>query len=538
MIGPRFADAAETAPAINWPGELDGPKSIYVSSSYGYLLGRFGETLSLVSRADEERAPTSVTDPPINDNKVGGNTLQAGQTTVTITTSIHAGHVSADMVVVADVAYTNAADGKAFGSQKSTATAHFDVSPCPEVSGVAGGTISVHLRQDTTFPDGSRSSSTSIAEGPFRIINGDDAHRVRTEVDLQVTGDSLHTAPPKAGTDPVGWGVTGPLNLTRGASGSFNPGTVNESQWKGTGAFSKDDAADSPAEDFIQGILLQLDREVEKFWRSGKCIRLKPSEKSRDADPGEKIELTVESEQRFDQQEVKAPIKAELTGVKSIDPNGKPVEEPAKFDFVAGEKRKDRGEIEFTQTGKRGIGRETVIFTVKPTALTLTCTGDYDFFSGVFPDKGKFHVVLAATELKLQEDGTYRGKGNLKVTGRINLADRYPDVHLRTGLKVDHAEIDYTNPAELIAKPDTKDASVVRVQITLVPIAYETTTVLKNGQRRPSGYSTGVEIWGRIMANRPTPIGRDTIVTGSLTSGARVVTTTSLRVTYADESKP
>jgi hypothetical protein len=529
-IGTHSASAADTTPTITWPGQVDGPKSLYLASAYLLLNGTFGNNVELVRIADAEMAPFTKTSPPIDDNTVGGSTLHAGQSTMTTTMSIHAGHVSVDMAVTSNVAYTTATDGKALGSQKSTAAAHFDVSPCPEISGVAGGTISFHFRQDTTFPDGSRSSSMSSAEGPFRIINGDDAHRVRTEVDVQVTNDSLHTAAPGSGTDPVGWGVTGPLSYALDANDHGSVGKVDESQWKGSGQFSHDDVANNPAMSSVQVFLLQLEPEVEKFWRSGKCIKLKPSEKSREVDPREKIELTVEAEHRMDQKEVKTPIKAQLTGVKSIDPKDKPVDEPAKFDFVAGEKRGDRGEIELTQTGKRGIGRETVTFTVKPTALALTVTGNYELTSSMTTSRTPIHLVMVDGRLDLQEDGTYRGEGAIKVTGRQNS----PDAPIPF-----YVDINFSNPVMLVAKVDATDPTIVRVQITPELFVFLGTAICANGKQAPYAPTMGIDMWGTLMANRRTQLYQETVVKDSLRRGGGLVTaTTSFEVTYADEPKP
>ena len=48
------------------------------------------------------------------------------------------------------------------------------------------------------------------------------------------------------------------------------------------------------------------------------------------------IELKVDAKHKIDHEPVKAPIKAEFNGTKSLEPVGTPVEPPAKFDFKAG----------------------------------------------------------------------------------------------------------------------------------------------------------------------------------------------------------
>jgi hypothetical protein len=172
----------------------------------------------------------------------------------------------------------------------------------------------------------------------------------------------------------------------------------------------------------------------------------------------------------------------------------------------------------------------------KPPALTLTCTADYELFSGVSSDHGKIHVVLAATELKLQDDGSYSGTGDLKLTGRIDLADHH--VPIFGADRALYTEVDCTNPAQLVASTDASDASIVHVQITPEPAVTAGTLVYKSGKRRQHYPTTGIDLWGRLMANRPASVGREIVVKDSLISGAKVDATTTILVRYPEESKP
>jgi hypothetical protein len=411
MIGLRSALAANTT-KFTWPGELDGPKSLWVSQAPLLLIGLAGSEADLVGIAADE-APTTTTTSPQNDNSSHASSQQVGNSTITMSFSSHSGHVTVDTEVVAHDSYNDVTAGKTLGSQESTAILHFEVSPCPEVDGVAGGRISVQLRQETTYPDGSRSSSTALAEGPFRVVNGDDAYRVRTDMDLQITGGSLHTAPSADPSDPAAWALSGPLNISLGTNGPAKVSVGDEANLSWAGEFPNDGLAQSPAQDVVLKTMLFVEKAVEKFWRSGKCIKLKLNEQSRKVDPQEKISLTVEAEHRIDHKEVKTPIKAQLTGVKSNDPNDKAVDEPAKFDYVAGGKRGDQGFIEVTQTGKRGIGKESLTFTVEARDLLFSLTETIRR-----PGNNGDRLLLFSlppTSLVLQEDGTYRGTGPLAI---------------------------------------------------------------------------------------------------------------------------
>ena len=517
---------ATPAQTFTWPGQMTGPKSLWVAQATIIMHGTFGHEAEKVALAAEDSPSITETNgiDGIDDNQVKSNTRQIGRTIIKTTHSSHGGHVVIDMEITSNDSYTNAATGTALGSQHSTALGHFDVTPCPEVDGVAGGHVSIQLRQETTLPDRSRSSSTALAEGPFRFVNGDDAYRVRTELNLTVTAGSLRTGPAADPSDPVAWGLSVPINLSWAdkvpAAASVGP----ESSVSWAGDFPNTGLADSPADSLAIMIVTYLEKEVETFWRSGKCIKLKPSEKSREVNPQEKIELTVESEHHFDQKEVKTPIKAQFTGVKSIDPQDKPVDEPAKFDFVAGEKRGDQGVIELTQTGKRGIGRESVTFTVKPPALALSCDGSFSISGLGVRFDGR--LLISEAQLKLQADGIYRGTGNMKVTGP------YTVIHDSC-----HADINYINPVELVAKVDPKDASSVRVQITPTYVDYESLLVC-NHFKGIRGHYLGLDLWGRMMANRKLTFFKATTFNDSLAQGAETNTSTTLTMTYSDGLKP
>jgi hypothetical protein len=181
-------------------------------------------------------------------------------------------------------------------------------------------------------------------------------------------------------------------------------------------------------------------------------------------------------------------------------------------------------------------GQTTAVNREKPPILLISCIADNELFSGVSPVHGKIHVVMAATELKLQDDGSYSGTGDLKLTGRIDLGDR-PGAIVGVDRPL-YTEVDTTNPAQLVVLPDANDASIVHVQITPEPVVLAGTLVFKSGKRRPQYPTTGIDLWGRLMASQPVPLGRETVVKNSLTSGAKLDATTTILVRYPEASNP
>ena len=156
---------------------------------------------------------------------------------------------------------------------------------------------------------------------------------------------------------PVGGGTTG----IGGAA------TVTGSGGEGAGSVMFLSSA------MAQLFIGQVGKEAERFWRSGECVDLVPSEESKKVDPNEQIELTVEAKEALgDGGEIDAPIVATFSGKASLDPAGVPVDTPSKFTFKAGSEPDDKGTIELEQISVRGIGRKTVEFTVKPQDYKVT----------------------------------------------------------------------------------------------------------------------------------------------------------------------
>ena len=198
--------------------------------------------------------------------------------------------------------------------------------------------------------------------------------------------------------------------------------------------------------------------QTENFWRSGKCIQLKPSEKSRNVASHEKVSIIVEAIQHFDSKEVKAAIKGDLSGVESLEPNGKAIEPPAKFDYVAGPNQDDKGAVAFLQVGKRGIGKESLEFIVKCPVITVAYSGTNKFWGPSLTVETQ--IELASTQLKCVEDGTFEGAGQLTSKGKSSSDHSAAEV---TGEC--HGAFEHTYAVVLVAQFDAADPSQIRVGI-------------------------------------------------------------------------
>ena len=86
------------------------------------------------------------------------------------------------------------------------------------------------------------------------------------------------------------------------------------------------------------------------------------------------MSLTVDATHKWDKQPVAAPIKAAFSGQASLSPTDKEQAPPASFTFIAGPKQGDKGTIDLTQTGVRGIGKKTVEFTVAGSSVAFAGT--------------------------------------------------------------------------------------------------------------------------------------------------------------------
>jgi hypothetical protein len=390
-------------PAPNeWTGSAIGRASFTASMMMGLLT-------QSIDRAGTSNPSVTLTNTETLQETSGGVT-EAITLRTKLTLATGGGRIAGDVEIETTSVMTETATGKRIGTLVGAANGHVDASACPDQDGAAKGRYSLEVAETLTPREGAASAATRSYDGPFSLHDGDDAHLVETDLELGVKAGA--TGPGLGSGDPDGWSVEAFIPLTIPAKGSpgVDAGRVTSSAQGGATAEQVKGA--------VQGAMLTVGLAVslladgaEKFWRSGKCIDLKTNEESREVDAGETIDLSVDAVHKFDAQPVKAPVEANFTGTKSLDPAGRPVDPPASFTFVAGNKDGDKGTIELTQTGKRGIGLKTVEFTVAGGALLVT------YQSKISIDETSASVQLVDVHLSRKGVGMYEGTGSLRYTG-------------------------------------------------------------------------------------------------------------------------
>ena len=329
------------------------------------------------------------------------------------------GKVSLDVIMASTDRITNAATGSFVALYTSRSTGHFDVDACPDEQGVAAGTYSFetkHELNDVSGAANSQSGGGRTVNAPFRLIDGEDAHLLEIQADLDLTANARGpgTSGGPGPTAPFDWSAAQQVQLVMPAGGGTT-GAGGASTVTGTGG----EAAGGVM--FLSSAMAQLfiglvGKEAERFWRSGECVVLVPSKESQKVDPNEQIELTVEAKEALgDGGEIDAPIVATFTGKASLDPAGVPVDTPSKFTFKAGSEPDDKGTIKLEQISVRGIGRKTVEFTVKPQDYKVT-------------------VLVAAGGLTTTKCDGHEGAWTVTQHGRRD--EWHDDVHLRRRIHV------------------------------------------------------------------------------------------------------
>lgn len=350
---PRAPGIADT-----WSGSLFGATSFMVSTWLGFVPEALQQSAGnpKFEQGTQDRQET-------HDSDLGAQTEHL-VLTEKITYGAGQGRVVFDVVITSASTISDKGTNAEAARRASTSTGHFEVDACPDAQGIGAGRYTLSSKEEISRPRGPSNGGTSSTEATFRLIDGDDAHLIRTEVEAALTAGAhgTHISGDGSVGDPFDWGVGATYPITIPAHGSATYGQVRNPTWH-----------DATPENFkaLSWLLVMADhylaeagKAAETFWRSGKCIELKTSEGSRAAQPNEQISLAVDANHAFDKQPVKAPVKATFNGQTSLSPTDTGQAPPASFTFIAGPKQGDKGTIDLTQTGVRGIGKKTVEFTV------------------------------------------------------------------------------------------------------------------------------------------------------------------------------
>lgn len=345
-----------------------GDTGFTTSALMGLLAG-------VVRRAAESETGTLPRQEHFTDDS--GGLHQEIDLNTTLSVTLGGGRASVDLQMSATDRFTKP-DGTFVALYTSTSSGHFDVNACPDGGGIGEGTYSFktkHELNDLTGSANAPSSAGRTTQGPFKLVNGDDAHLQRIEASLDSAAD-------------------------QGGPGAAGPSLV--------------------AQAMAQLVLAEVGQEAEKFWRSGACIKLTPSRASGTVDPEEKVDLGVTSKAKFgDTAEVKAPVVAKFEGKKSLDPHDTPNDYPPTFKFEAGPDEGDVGKIALEQTSRRGIGKLQVVYTVGGSLLLSVSSKGTPNLATVI--KMTYQGTLKDLRLTRKDDA-YEGKGQMKVTLTFKLS--------------------------------------------------------------------------------------------------------------------
>ena len=356
---------SDSRASTDWTGSLLGE----VSTTATMVMAFLPAAIDNLAGSDQSGTETPIDRTETYTPQPHDGTKESVTITTKVTVSVGGGKVSMDLDITSVDTLTDQASGKQVAQLQGTAHGHIDVNACPDGNGVAPGSYQLTLHEELNRAGQPGAGSNKDVKAPFRLIDGDDAHLVRIEDELQV--DKHANGPGTSGGDPAGpfdWSVSATIPESIAPSGAV---TLNGGTWKSDGNATQPQIDGTvngrrSAESYLQ----QIAKETEKFWRSGKCIDLKPSEESRKVDPNQAVHVTVDAVGHFDGQPIDGPIKAAFSGTSSLKPDAaKPPAAP--FDFTAGSKTGDVGTIDLSQTSKRGIGKKQVVFTVGGSAVAF-----------------------------------------------------------------------------------------------------------------------------------------------------------------------
>ena len=276
-----------------------------------------------------------------------------------ITVQAGGGRVHLEVDINSTATVTDAS-GATVATVSGTGRIIYDVLACPEADGRALGDY--HISYNETAGSRSRSYAANAA---FTLRNGDDAALQSIDIQFDVRRDASQD-----GTSTSAQ-VSMSGTAARGGGMSYGDGTVSSN------GMSPDQTASSLGGTIalVGATVREVGKAAEKYWRSGKCIELQPSETTRDVDPQEELSIDTRAVGHFDRAEIDAPIRATLSGVATLEPLDTPQDPPATVTYTAGEEQGDEGTVTFKQVGRRGIGMIDETFTVAPQELRLDITG-------------------------------------------------------------------------------------------------------------------------------------------------------------------
>lgn len=389
-----------------------------------------------ISSADTDRAPTTVESNKTYDTTSGDvRERTAVRTWMTLQTG--QGRISGEVEMVTTTEATSASTGAPIGTLVATATGTIEVNACPNAEGVAEGNLAMEWREEFGGANGSSASSASF-ETPIRMLDGEDAHLIHTELEL-----SFAKGAEGLGTPAGDWNYQGSLSVVVPRSGQVAVPAVTGN---GTGATDAQ-AAGAAAYALTQAslIVFQVAEKAEQFWRGGKCVEVTTSEESREVDPEEEVPVTIDAKHTFDGAAVEGKAEIAFSGVEEIRPT-EPIETPDDVTFVAGEDDGDEGTLEIKHTSKRGIGTKSITFTVGG-GYRISLDGHMSIDS-----ENSSEFIVPEVELLPQDDGTFVAETEAAVSGIV-------------GFPGCTRNFTHQLPIRIVVRPEDSEPPTARLQV-------------------------------------------------------------------------
>ena len=121
-----------------------------------------------------------------------------------------------------------------------------------------------------------------------------------------------------------------------------------------------------------------LSQEVEKGWKSGRCVEVQATPANRSVAPGATVAIEAKPRSRVDGAKTGGTVTATLEGESSLDPQGSKVKADAKFTYVAPGEANQSATVTLEARSKRGVGTASLVFS---TAAGYVATGGGDMIT-------------------------------------------------------------------------------------------------------------------------------------------------------------
>ncbi len=332
--------------------------------------------------------------------------------TTSLTFSVTGPLVSATMELSGGGSMTNPTSGRVSSISGTTAFS-FTINPCPDPAGGVNGTIAVHDEETISSPGLSTVAYRITGSADYQLVVNDQAEIATTSSQSRWDEATTRTFDGRSRDTDLAFSATTAFSST-GGEVPDSPSTITTDNMDGV--LTGDDArgAVQRMATMTQLTPLVLGGFAADVWKGGKCFEVRPSPGDTTVTTGSQTQVKVTVHHWVDKADVALPVKATLTGVKTIDPAGQPVTSPATFTFTAGPPN-SKGEVEYKVVSRRGIGSATRTFKVNGN-LSLDITGTLKMnAAGIWI----YNLRIAGTDIQLTaaDDGTISATGQVTVKG-------------------------------------------------------------------------------------------------------------------------